>query len=88
MADLFSLDPAIKGANKAIFFNAVSDMPDGEIIRISPFTAKLRAMGATLSEESTSRYLRFARNKWNMGIDFISQGKGVYKLQKGDKRCR
>ena len=84
MADLFTLDPEIKGRNKAIFYNTVKDLPDGAIIKISPFTQRLRVMGATLSEGSTERYLRFARNKWNMGIDFISQGKGVYRVKKGE----
>jgi len=81
--NLFTLGE-IKGLNKSIFYDTIKDLPSGTIIKITPFTQRLRARGATLSEESTSRYLRFARNKWNMGIDFQAQGKGVYKLQRGE----
>jgi hypothetical protein len=80
--DLFTLNPEIKGRNKAIFYDTVKDLPNGSIIKISPFTQRLRALGATLSEESTSRYLRFARNKWNMGIQFIAEGKGCYRIER------
>lgn len=80
--NLFTLDPEIKGRNKRIFADAIQSMPDGAIVRISPFTARLRAMGATLSEESTSRYLRFARNKWNLGITVIAEGKGCYRVER------
>lgn len=81
MSDLFSLDPEIKGVNKQIFYQTVKDMPDGAIIRISPFTARLRAMGATLSEESTSRYLRFLKD-WKWGVVAIALGKSKYQVRK------
>ena len=79
--DLFTLD-AVKPRNKDIFIATVKSMPDGTIIKISPFTDHLRALGADLSEESTSRYLRFCRSKWNLGIDFEALGKGKYQLKK------
>ena len=85
MSDLFTPNPVIKGANKRIFASVIKDMVNGKVIKISPFTAYLRAMGATLSEESTSRYLRFARNDWKtlFGIDVIAEGKGTYRIERG-----
>jgi hypothetical protein len=83
MSDLFTLEtPEIKGRNKVIFYNTVNDMPDNVIVAITPFTQRLRALGATLSEGSTERYMRFCRNKWNWKVNFIAQGKGKYLLKK------
>jgi len=82
--DLFTLETgAIKGRNKVIFYDALSCIFDGTIVSISPFTARLRAMGATLSEESTSRYLRFLKD-WGWGAVAISKGKGKYLIRKGE----
>jgi len=85
MTDIFTLNPEPKGRNKKVFWEVVNELPDGSIIKISPFTQELRRRGATLSEESTSRYMRFTRNKWNFGVDFVALGKGVYMLKKRGK---
>ncbi len=80
--DLFTLSkPEIKGREKRIFYEAISTMPDGVLIKISPFAQRLRAMGSTLSESSIERYARWSR-EW-FGIEFIAQGKGVYLIKKG-----
>lgn len=82
MADLFTMEmPEIRGRNKAIFHDAVRNIPDGAVIKISPFTQHLRYKGATLSEESTSRYLRFSKD-WNWGVVAINKGKSKYEIRK------
>ncbi|MDD4924311.1 MAG: hypothetical protein PHF74_05705 [Dehalococcoidales bacterium] len=81
-SNLFTLPMSeIKGREKRIFYEAISDMPDGVEIKISPFAQRLRAMGSTLSESSVERYARWSR-EW-FGISFLSQGKGVYLIKKG-----
>ena len=80
--DLFNLEtPEIKGRNKVIFYDTVKSLPDGAEIKISPFTQYLRRKGATLSEESTSRYLRFLKD-WNWGVVAINKGKSKYEIRK------
>ncbi len=80
--DLFTLNPELRGLNKRVFWEVVNELPDGSIIKITPFTQKLRERGATLSEETCSRYMRFARLQWAWGVDFVSIGKGCYKVEK------
>jgi len=82
MSDIFTLNPEPKGRNKRVFWGLVNELPDGAIIRITPFTQELRRRGATISEESTSRYMRYARLQWGWGVDFEAQGKGVYILRR------
>ena len=82
MGDLFTLEtPEIKGRNKTVFYEAIQSLPDKTEISISPFTEMLRAMGATLSEESTSRYLRFLKD-WKWGAVAIALGKSKYQVRK------
>lgn len=82
MSDLFTLEtPEIKGRNKTVFYEAIQSLPDKTEISISPFTEMLRAMGATLSEESTSRYLRFLK-KWKWGAVAVALGKAKYQVRK------
>lgn len=82
MSDLFTLEtPEIKGRNKTVFYEAIQSLPDKTEISISPFTEMLRAMGATLSEESTSRYLRFLKD-WQWGAVAIALGKAKYQVRK------
>ena len=64
-----------------ILYDAQYVMPDGTIIKISPFTDHLRALGADLSEESTSRYLRFLKD-WKWGAVAIALGKSKYQVRK------
>jgi hypothetical protein len=80
--DLFSLDPSLKGRNKRIFWEVVNELPDGATIAITPFTHELRRRGCGLSEESCSRYMRFARLQWNWEVDFQALGKGRYRVVK------
>ena len=72
----------VKGGNKRIFIDLVNELPNGTIIKISPFTDWLRARGADGSEESTSRSMRFARRNWGIGVDFVALGKGKYQVVK------
>lgn len=72
--------PEIKGREKQIFYDVVSELPNGVEIKISPFAQRLRAMGSTLSESSVERYARWSW-EW-FGIRFESQGKGVYRVCK------
>ena len=82
MSDLFTLEGGeIKGRNKVVFYEAIQSLPDKAEISISPFTQRLRAMGATLSEESTSRYLRFLKD-WKWGAVAIALGKSKYQVRK------
>ncbi|HOL22653.1 MAG TPA: hypothetical protein PLQ41_07365 [bacterium] len=85
MTDLFTLNPEIRGVNKKVFWEVVNELPDGAIIRITPFTQELRRRGATISEESTSRYMRYARLQWGWGVDFVAQGKGVYIIKRSNE---
>jgi len=81
MADLFTLGRIPKG-NKAIFEDVISSLPNGSVIRISPFTDHLRQMGASISESSTERYLRFCRYQWNFGVTVKSEGRGCYRIER------
>lgn len=82
MSDLFTLEtPAIRGRNKVIFYRTLQHLHNGEIVSISSFTQSLRMAGATISEESTSRYLRYLKD-WNWGAVAISLGKGKYRIHK------
>jgi len=82
MSDLFTMEtPEIKGRNKIVFYEAIQSLPDKAIVEITPFTQRLRAMGATLSEESTSRYLRFLKD-WKWGAVAIALGKSKYQVRK------
>jgi hypothetical protein len=82
MSDLFTMEtPEIRGRNKVVFYEAIQLLPDKAEISISPFTQRLRAMGATLSEESTSRYLRFLKD-WKWGAVAIALGKSKYQVRK------
>ena len=72
----------LKGRNKRIFWEVVNELPNGVILKITPFTQELRRRGATLSEESCSRYMRFARLKWGWGVNFKALGKGRYRVEK------
>ena len=82
MSDLFTMEtPEIRGRNKVVFYEAIQLLPDKAEISISPFTEMLRAMGATLSEESTSRYLRFLKD-WKWGAVAIALGKSKYQVRK------
>jgi hypothetical protein len=81
MSDLFTLEtPEIKGRNKIVFYEAIQSLPDKAIVEITPFTQRLRDMGATLSESSTERYARWSR-EW-FGIEFESLGKGKYLIRR------
>jgi len=82
MGDLFTLEtPEIKGRNKTVFYEAIQSLPDKTEISISPFTEMLRAMGATSSESTIERYIRWTKD-WFPGIEFKSMGKGTYCLIK------
>ncbi len=72
MESLFSLAKPKKGANTAVFYDLIKDIP---------VTKRLRERGSTLSEGSTERYLRFLRD-WDWGITLVSLGKGQYRIRK------
>ena len=82
MSDLFQMEGCeVKGRNKVVFYEAIQSLPDKAVVKITPFTQELRERGATLSEESTSRYLRFLK-KWNWGAVSLNVGKGAYQIRK------
>ena len=79
--DLFTLNPKPRGLNKRVFWEVINELPDGTIIKITPFTAYLRQQGCTSSESTIERYIRWTKT-WFAPTMFKSLGKGRYILVK------